>query len=101
MYRRQLDCARGNNVLQMPDWFKHLAQDVLCFTSPVHHFGLSWAAQDAEDPSKIIVGASKAGLYNVLVTARRKDKCATTRCPQEVEYVPAPPKVAPQGFPTP
>ncbi len=101
VYRRQLDCARGNNVLQMPSWFRHLAQDVMCFTSPAgHHLGLSWAAQDAEDPNKITVGASKAGLYNVLVTARRKDKCATTMCPQDIEYVPAaPPKEETQAFP--
>ena len=103
MYRRQLDCARGTNVLQMPSWFRHLAQDVLCFTSPVHHFGLSWAAQDAEDPNIITVGVSKDGLYNILVTGCRKDKCATTMCPQEVEFTPEPimfPKAGPQGFPS-
>ena len=91
MYRRQIECQRGNNELQMPDWFAHLCADVLCFTSPAgHHFGLSWAAQDEDDPSKITVGASKSGLYNVLVTARRKDVCATTMCPQAVEFTPTP-----------
>ncbi len=82
MYRRQLQCDKGNNVLQMPSWFEHLAQDVLCFSSPVKHFGLSWAAQDEDDPNKITVGVSKDGLYNVLVTGRRMDKCATTICPE-------------------
>ena len=101
MYRRQLECSRGNNVLQMPSWFQHLCTDVLCFTSPAgHHFGLSWAAQDAEDPNKITVGASKAGLFNVLVSAHRKDKCATTMCPQEIEYTPVSPEKTQQGFPS-
>ena len=101
MYRRQLQCNRGKNVLQMPSWFEHLCADVLCFTSPAgHHFGLSWGAPAEDDPNRIIVGVSKEGLYNVLVTARRKDKCATTMCPQEVEFTPAPPKAASQAFPT-
>ena len=91
MYRRQLHCNRGNNVLQMPSFFKHLCTDVLCFSSPVHHFGLTWAAQDEDDGNQIIVGASRDGIYNVLVTARRNDECATTMCPQEVEYIPAQP----------
>ena len=89
MYRRQLECSRGNNTLQMPGWFQHLCTDVLCFTSPAgHHFGLSWAAQNDDDPGKITVGVSRDGLYNVLVTARRKDMCATQKCPQEVEFTP-------------
>jgi len=99
MYRRQLQCNRGNNVLQMPSWFQHLCTDVLCFSSPVHHFGLTWAAQGEDDPNQITIGASKDGLYNVLVTARRKDKCATTMCPQAVEYVPVEPTDNGEAFP--
>ena len=96
-----MQCGRGNNTLQMPGWFSHLCADVLCFTSPAgHHFGLSWAAQDEDDPNKITVGVSKDGLYNVLITARRKDKCATT-CPQEVDFVLAPPSTTPQALPSP
>ena len=77
-----------NNVLIMPDWFQYLAEDVICFTSPSgHHFGLSWASQDPDKPNEIIVGCSKDGKYNVLITARRKDKCAKM-CAQEIEYIP-------------
>ena len=57
----------------------------------MHHFGLTCAAQDEYDGNQIIVGASRDGIYNVLVTARRNDECATTMCPQEVEYIPEPP----------
>ena len=85
----------------MPDWFQHLAKDVICYSSPAgHHFGLSWAEQDRENPNQIAVGVSKDGIYNVLVTAARADHCAMTMCPQEVEYIPTAPEAAPQPFPT-
>ncbi len=87
MYRRTLWCQKGNNILTMPSWFEYLCQDVICYSSPAgHHFGLSWAAQDEEEPNQIVVGVSKEGDYNVLITASRKDHCATKVCPQEVEY---------------
>ena len=31
----------------------------------------------------------KKGKYNIMILADRNDKCATTMCPQEVEYTPA------------
>ena len=89
LYRRQVDATQGNNIIQMPDWFKHLATNVLCVASPVRHFGLCWADLDNNDSNCIILGTSKAGIYNVIVTAKRNDICATTMCPQEVEYKPA------------
>ena len=47
-----------------------------------------WADRDADDANKVILGTSKAGVYNVMITAKRSDICATTMCPQEVEYIP-------------
>jgi hypothetical protein len=71
----------------MPNYFKYLCTDVVCFTSPAsHHFGLSWAQQDPDDLCKITIGVSKGGDYYVLVTAKRNDICATMMCEQEVEY---------------
>ena len=87
MYRRSLQCNKGNNTITMPDWFEHLTEDVMCFSSAVHHFGLSWAAQNIENPNEIIVGCSKEGQYNILITAKRKDRCAKFKCPQEIEYL--------------
>ena len=81
------------------DWFKHLAADVLCFASPVRHFGLCWADQDADDANQIILGTSRAGFYNVMITAKRNDTCATTMCPQEVEYIPKEPVNPSSPFP--
>ena len=87
MYRRTLWCQKGNNILTMPSWFEYLCKDVICYSSPAgHHFGLSWAAQDEDEKNRIVVGVSKEGDYNVLITASRKDHCATKVCPQEVEY---------------
>ena len=74
-----------------------MCDDVLCFTSPVHHFGLSWAAQDEDDTSKITVGVSKDGLYNIWITAKRKDPSALA-LPSEVEFIPEV-KKSPEGFP--
>jgi len=93
LYRRQVDAIQGNNILEMPEFFKHLASHVMCVASPVRHFGLCWADLDA-DAGKVVLGTSKAGLYTVLITARRKDHCALHTCPREVEFVPTPPSDA-------
>jgi hypothetical protein len=90
MYRKQVNAVQGNNILQMPEFFKHLTSHVMCVASPVRHFGLCWADLDTEDANRILLGTSRAGLYTVIITARRKDHCAAT-CPQEVEFIPDPP----------
>ena len=88
MYRRQVTATiAGNYTIQMPDWFEYLAEDVQCFSSPAgRHFGMSWAEQDADDPNVIRVGCSKAGLYNILITACRIDHCALYMCAREVLF---------------
>ena len=78
IYRKQIDAVHGNSIITMPAWFEHLSTDVLCFASPVRHFGLCWADRDADDTNKIIL----------MITAKRSDICATTMRPQEVEYIP-------------
>ena len=99
IYRKQIDAVHGNSIITMPAWFKHLSTDVLCFASPVRHFGLCWADRDADDANKVILGTSRAGVYNVMITAKRSDICATTMCPQEVEYIPEKPEDPPPPFP--
>ena len=88
MYRRQVTASSaGNYTIQMPDWFEYLAGEVQCFSSPAgRHFGLSWAERDANDPNLIQVGCSKAGSYNVLITAARMDHCALHMCEREVLF---------------
>ena len=101
LYRFQVDAVQGNNTIQMPDYFKHLATNVMCVASPVRHFGLCWADLDNNDSNCIILGTSRAGIYNVILTAKRNDICATTMCPQEVEYQPAEELPGEEPFPTP
>jgi len=100
LYRRQVKAIQGNNILEMPEFFKHLASHVMCVASPVRHFGLCWADLDFEDANRVVLGTSKAGLYTVLVTARRKDHCALHMCPQEVEFIPVPPEEGAPAFPS-
>ena len=88
MYRRQIDAPKGNTSIAMPSWFKHLCAETMCFASPVRHFGSCWADLDADDANTIILGTSRGGKYNLLVTAKRNDDCARKMCPQEVEYDP-------------
>ena len=81
----------------MPDWFNHLAIDVMRLTSSMRHFGSSWEEQSQENPNQIILETSRAGIYNVMITARRKDDCPN--CPADVEYIkkPEPEAVLPEG----
>ena len=58
----------------------------------------SWARQGGKNPNQIVVGVNKDGIYDILITAAQADHCATHDCPQEVEYIPETPEVAP-SFP--
>ena len=84
-YRKVIDAVHGNNVITMPSWFPLLTKDVICFSSAIRHFGLSWCEQNPENPKEIILGTSKAGKYAVMITAARNDERARS-CNQEVEF---------------
>ena len=74
----------------MPDWFKHLTKDVIVFVTPFKHFGSAWG--ECVDNTLHIHTTTK-GQWNVLITASRKDHCATNMCPQEVEHIPEEPVI--------
>ena len=97
IYKRQVTAVKAGVVdLLMPSWFQWLAKDVHIFCNGFKHHGKAWGEQDALDPCVIHLNVSKGGVYNVLVTADRNDMCATTMCPQAVEYSTAvPPKLLP------
>ena len=87
IYKRQVIAPKaGLADLIMPSWFGWLAKDVLVFTNGFKHHGTGWGVQDELDPCVIHLNVSKGGVYNVLICAARADVCATTMCPQEIEY---------------
>ena len=55
LYRFQVDAVLGKNTIRMPDYFKHLAANVMCVASPVRHFGLCWADLDNNNSNCIIL----------------------------------------------
>ena len=70
------------------------------FSNGFKHHGTCWGEQDELDPCVIHLNVSKGGIYNIMVTVDRNDLCATTMCPQEVEYIPKEPEDPPPPFPT-
>ena len=52
------------------------------------HFGQCWGECDEINQCIIHLNVSQKGKYNIIIFADRNDKCATSMCPQEVEYTP-------------
>ena len=77
----------SSGTLQLQDWFQSLAKNTTVHLNPYQHFGSGWG----ECAGNIVdLHVTTLGQWHVLIVADRKDECATT-CPQEVEYIPAPP----------
>ena len=83
--RRTIDMASMTATFEMPEWFAHLAKDVVTQATPFQHFGSAWG-QLLEDGRTIAIHSTMLGQWHILMTAARKDHCATAMCPQEVEY---------------
>ena len=98
MYKRQVTAPKAGLVdIVMPTYFGWLAKNVMIFSTGVKHHGTAWGEQDALDPCVLHLTVSRGGSYNVMIVADRADTCATTMCPQEVEYLPTVPKVESQN----
>ena len=101
LYKRSLIADKaGVTDLIMPSWFGWLAKDVMVFCNGFRHHGTAWGERDELDPCVIHLNVSKGGIYNIMVTADRNDMCATTMCPQQIEYIPEQPEEPPPPFPT-
>jgi len=85
MYTKTVDMSTTSETFDMPDWFKYLTKNVIVFITPFKQFGSGWG-ECIDNTLKI--HTTSTGKWNVLITADRNDKCATTMCPQEVEYTP-------------
>ena len=97
MYKRTVAAPKAGLVdIVMRSYFGWLAKNVMIFSTGVKHHGTAWGEQDELDPCVLHLTVSRGGTYNVMVVADRADICATTMCPQEVEYLP-PPVTAPPG----
>jgi len=89
LYKRSVIADKaGVTDLIMPSWFGWLAKDVMVFCNGFRHHGTAWGERDELDPCVIHLNVSKGGIYNIMVTADRNDVCATTMCPQQIEYIP-------------
>ena len=100
VYKRQVVAPKAGIVdIIMPTWFAWLAQNVMVFSTGVKHHGTAWAEQDSLDPCVIHLNVSRGGTYNTMICADRADTCATTMCPQEVEYHPPQAQTPDQAFP--
>lgn len=62
-------------AVELPDWFRWINEDEQCWTSPVRHFGRSWA-EVARDHRTFTFAADGAGAYNVLIIGTRSDDIA-------------------------
>ena len=86
IYKRQITSTKAQTIIfTMPSWFKFLTKNVIIFCSPYEHFGNAWGKSN---DNNIEIHTNKDGKYNIMILADRNDKCATTMCPQEVEFIP-------------
>jgi len=96
MYRKTIDMTSTTATFEMPDWFEHLSKDVIVMVTPYQHFGSGWGEAEG---NTIEIHVTTLGKWHVLITAQRADHCATTMCPQEIEYIPAEPNDNNSGLP--
>jgi hypothetical protein len=95
-YRRTIDMTSSSMSFDMPDWFSYLVKDVIVMVTPYQHFGSAWGECNR---NTIELHATTLGKWHVLIMGARNDTCATTMCPQEVEYIPKEPEAGESLFP--
>jgi len=74
IYKYQLECKRGDNYIDLPDYFQFLNKDSLVWVNPFKHFGRAWG--EVKNDKKIKIVAEQEGIYNILVFGDRKDEAA-------------------------
>jgi len=97
MYTKTVEMNTTSETFNMPDWFKHLTENVIVFVTLFNHFGSAWG----ECASSILhIHTTTKGQWNVLITASRADHCSQFMCPQEGEYTTVAPIVDEEKEPT-
>lgn len=75
IYKYQIECKKGDNYIDLPDYFQHLNKDSLVWANPFKHFGRAWGEViDGGKKAKIVV--EQSGIYNILIFGDRKDAIA-------------------------
>ena len=74
IYKYQIECEKGDNYIDLPDYYQHLNKDSLVWVNPVNHFGRAWG--EVEDNKKVRIVVDKKGTYNILIFGDRKDEVA-------------------------
>ena len=78
--------SAGTCVLQMEQWFKHIASNIMVFCNGKGHFGNAYGEQNANNLNEILITTSQAGQYNIMITADRCDAGALNCGQTAVSY---------------
>ena len=73
IYKYQINCKMGENILELPDYFDYLNKDNLVYVTPFKHFGIGYG--EVID-NNCIVNVNQNGIYNILIFGDRKDELA-------------------------
>jgi hypothetical protein len=86
IYKYQLDCKKGENYIDLPDYFQHLNTDSLVWANAFKHFGRAWG-EVIENGKRAKIVCEQSGFYNILIFGDRKDEIAVKEFDQYgVEY---------------
>jgi len=77
IYRFSKELTAGDNIIDLPDYYKFLNKDTMVWVSPVEHFGRGWGKYADGSENKVKVCVDQDGIYNILVIGTRKDSIAT------------------------
>jgi|ETNvirnome_2_300_1030623.scaffolds.fasta_scaffold00088_28 hypothetical protein len=75
IYKYQLECKKGGNYIDLPDYFEHLNKNSLVWANPFKHFGRAWG-EVVEGGKRAKIMVEKEGIYNILIFGDRKDEIA-------------------------
>jgi len=75
IYKYQIYCTKGVNIMDLPDYFRFLNKDGLVWVDSYKHFGGGWG-DIIDGGRKLEIHAEQDGIYKVFVFADRKDPLA-------------------------
>ena len=75
IYKYQIECEKGKNYIDLPDYYNYLNKDSLVWVNPVKHFGRAWG-EVKKNGKKVKIVTDKKGTYNILIFGDRKDETA-------------------------